>query len=175
MDRKAFSHTFPHLVAGLSHAEIDALIAACRMRALSPGDVIVEEGQPSSSAFFVGDGHLGVTIDINGERVVVGRVNPGAMVGEVSFTDHGAATATLTAQSPMTVFEVTARSLDSLFAEHPAAAGAIQRAACEALAMHLRNVTDELMALGPPGSHPANVERDGLIGVLRTLFGVGVG
>ena len=171
MDRRDLAKRFPHLMGGLPEADAEALIAALTARSLVPGEVLIEDGKPSSVAYLVFEGALGVMVGVGRERLAVGRVEAGDMVGEVSFVDGGPASATLTAQTPVTVLEVTPAILDELLHEHPAAAAAVQRQICEALAGHLRLATDELMELETGAPHEDH-HGEGLLSALRSLLGL---
>lgn len=176
MDRKDFRSRFHDVAAGVPDDDLDALIAALDVRALVQGDVLVHEGDEAHRAWLIFDGTLGVTLSVAGDTVSLGRVGPGTMVGEVSFIDGGPASATLTAQTPVTALELSSRGIGALVKTHPRAAAAIHRAACEALALHLRAATDRLMTLrtGMPGQMTLeDVEGESLLDALRELFGMG--
>lgn len=176
MERKDFKARFGDLAAGLSDDDLDALIGALKVRALVQGDELIRQGEPARAAWLIHDGILGVTVGLGRRTVSLGRVGEGNMVGEVSFVDGGAATATLTAQAPTTVFELTPGAIDELARTHPRAAAALNRAACDALATHLVKATDKLQALraGQPGqARMEDVEGESLLDALRELFGLG--
>jgi CRP/FNR family transcriptional regulator, cyclic AMP receptor protein len=176
VDRKDFRQRFPDLAAGLPDDDLDALIGSLRVRALVQGDRLVEQGSPAEGAWLVFDGTLGVTVGLGRRTVSLGRVTQGAMVGEVSFVDGGPATATLTAQGPVTALELTPAAVDELARTKPRAAAAVNRAACDALATHLVNATDKLQALraGQPGqARMEDVEGESLLDALRELLGLG--
>src|SRR5438034_6703172 len=82
-----------------------------RPRRLSPGDILVEQGDASEGSnlvYLVLDGVLEVVVD--GE--VVGELGPGAIVGERSQLEDGARTATLRARTAGKVVGVPAEEID---------------------------------------------------------------
>jgi CRP-like cAMP-binding protein len=80
------------LVAYLTEHEMRRLLAlmeACTARA---GDVILHKGSPSRSLLLVEAGEVEVLDDAVGKALVLGRVGPGGVVGEVGFIDGKART-----------------------------------------------------------------------------------
>jgi hypothetical protein len=91
-----------------------------RPQRLSPGDVLVEQGDASESSnlvYLVLDGVLEVVVD--GE--VVGELGPGAIVGERAQIDDGTRTATLRAKTAGKVVGVPGEELDREALEQVAA------------------------------------------------------
>jgi CRP-like cAMP-binding protein len=80
------------LVAYLTEHEqrrLMALMEPCTARA---GDVILHKGSPSRSLLLVEAGEVEVLDDAVGKALVLGRVGPGGIVGEVGFIDGQART-----------------------------------------------------------------------------------
>ncbi|MEV1173124.1 cyclic nucleotide-binding domain-containing protein [Nonomuraea sp. NPDC049784] len=72
-----------------------------RIRSLKAGEVLVRQGEPSSSLFLLLDGVLGVEVN---DRSLP-EVGPGAILGERAILEGGLRTATLTALTPVRVAE----------------------------------------------------------------------
>jgi cyclic nucleotide-binding protein len=82
-----------------------------RPQRLSPGDILVEQGdanEGSNLVYLVLDGVLEVVVDGD----VVGELGPGAIVGERSQLEDGARTATLRAKTSGKVVGVPAEEID---------------------------------------------------------------
>jgi len=79
-----------------------------RMRRLSRGETLVEQGQPGDELFLLLDGVLGVEID--GEPV--SEVGPGAVLGELAVLEGGRRTATLRAVTNCRVAAVNGDEID---------------------------------------------------------------
>jgi hypothetical protein len=82
-----------------------------RPQRLSPGDILVEQGDANESSnlvYLVLDGVLEVVVDGD----VVGELGPGAIVGERSQLEDGARTATLRAKTSGKVVGVPAEEID---------------------------------------------------------------
>ena len=78
------------------------------VRSLRPGDFLFRQAAGDTSIALVLDGSLEVQVDGR----VVGRVGPGAVVGERSALEGGGRTADLRALTPVRVAEVPAGSID---------------------------------------------------------------
>ncbi|GAB1817169.1 cyclic nucleotide-binding domain-containing protein [Herbidospora sp. RD11066] len=84
------------------------------VRELKEGEALVRQGEPGASLFLLLDGV--VTVDVDGREL--GRVGPGAVLGERALLEHGHRTATLTALTPIRVAEAGADIIDRAALEH---------------------------------------------------------
>jgi CRP/FNR family transcriptional regulator len=74
----------------LPGSELQGLAAACRARALRPGDTLFEEGEPCRGLFIVADGTVAVRqISFRGREQVFHTEGPGATLGEAPLFDRG--------------------------------------------------------------------------------------
>jgi len=76
------------------------------------GTEIVREGDAGDVAYIVQTGHCRVEKTINGERVVIGRMQPGDVFGEAAIFSASPRTATVIADDPVTALVVTREALD---------------------------------------------------------------
>jgi hypothetical protein len=77
-------------------------------RNIDPGEVLVEQGEPSDDLYLLLDGVLGVEVD--GDEVA--EIGPGAVLGERAVLEGGNRTATLRARTRCRVAVVPAEMLD---------------------------------------------------------------
>lgn len=110
---------------------VEELTDAGEIRAFAADDVLCTEGELSTAAFVVVDGALEACIDVGDELVVVGRHEPGAVVGEVTALVGGRRTATLRASEPTRVSVVQAPQLREVIDRHPDEASALLEQARE--------------------------------------------
>ena len=82
--------------------------AAPERKRLSPGDTLVEQGEPGDVLYLLLDGVLGVEID--DEQVA--EVGPGALVGERALLEGGSRKATLRAATPCRIAVVPGDAVD---------------------------------------------------------------
>lgn len=73
------------------------------------GTVLIRQGDPGADLFLLLDGAL--SVDVDGEEV--GRVGPGAILGERAILEGGRRTSTLTALSPVRVAVARAEDVDT--------------------------------------------------------------
>ena len=108
---KAFLLATPFF-GGLSDASIDLLasmLVECRYDA---GATVVAEGQPGRSMFIVHFGKLVVSKRSESGHVVrVSALEPGDFFGEMTLIEMQNRSATVTAESPTVLYELTAQKL----------------------------------------------------------------
>ncbi len=80
-----------------------------RIRTLSAGDALLEQGAPGTDVFLILDGIF--VVEVDGEQVA--EIGPGAVVGERAALEGGIRTATLRATTRARVAEVTPDGLDA--------------------------------------------------------------
>lgn len=64
---------------------------------LKPGDILIKEGETSNQLFWLMQGQLEVVKKISGMKVEVNKIEPGELVGELSFLDQKPRSATVRA------------------------------------------------------------------------------
>ena len=82
------------------------------------GSLIVDQGQTGREAFILMSGRA--TVRRNGKKVAT--LEPGAVVGELSLLDHGPRTATVTAETDVTLFVISQRHFLGVIDDVPALA-----------------------------------------------------
>ena len=86
---------------------------------LAPDQVLLREGERSHSMFWVQNGQLVVTKKRGSEEVLLGHVYSGELVGEISFLDSEARSATVKAVSECDLIEIPKETLDKVFSTQP--------------------------------------------------------
>lgn len=85
---------------------------------VSSGSVITRAGRPGHSFYVIIEGQASVTI----ADAIAGTLGPGDFFGEMSLLDRQPRAATVTAQTPMVLFEVTGAEFHELLERAPTAA-----------------------------------------------------
>ena len=83
-----------------------------RTRVIPPGDPIILQGDQGSEAYIILDGECLVTKMVAGKEQVLRRMGPGEVFGEMALLTGGARTASVHADTEVTVKVVTRRSLE---------------------------------------------------------------
>lgn len=171
-DAKLLDERLKAIGAHLSPADLAAAGAHFRLRALAPGETLINEGDTVPAACLVMDGSVLVRARVADKDIDVVRLGPGSLVGEVSFIDAGPATATVVADSGATVATLAHPAWERLEREHPRAAMSLYHAFTSTVATRLRGATLHFEDLRDPGSPTPSPEAT--MDAFRALFGLGM-
>src|SRR6202166_1093110 len=108
---KAFLIATPFF-GGLSDASLDLLVSMLVERRFDVGAIIVAEGEPGRSMFIVHSGRLVVSrLGDSGHVIRMAGLEPGDFFGEMTLIEMQNRSATVVAQSPTVLYELTAQKL----------------------------------------------------------------
>jgi CRP/FNR family transcriptional regulator len=156
----------------LTDEEVDSFTRFLVERRLAAGETLFREGDLGASLFVLLHGDVAVEVPgAGGERVVVGRLVAGDVLGEQACLDPAPRSATITAITPSVAVELTRAELDRMSRELPRVASLLLRMIIQGLTERLRSVDrrieSELQSRGrgddparrssvPPQSPPPN-------------------
>lgn len=86
---------------------------------LSPNQILLKEGEHSNSMFWVQTGQLVVTKKRGMDEVILGHIYSGELVGEISFLDQEARSATVKAVTECDLIEIPQETIDGIFKKEP--------------------------------------------------------
>jgi CRP-like cAMP-binding protein len=110
-DLKAFLVATPFF-GGLSDASLDLLVSMLVERRFDVGATVVADGEPGRSMFIVQSGELAVSkLRDSGRLIRVAGLGPGDFFGEMTLIEMQNRSATVIAQTPTVLYELTARNL----------------------------------------------------------------
>lgn len=110
-DLKAFLLATPFF-GGLTDASLDLLISMLVECRCDAGATIVAEGEPGRSMFIVKSGRLAVSKRANSGSVIpISVLKPGDFFGEMTLIEMQNRSATVVAESPTVLYELTAQKL----------------------------------------------------------------
>src|ERR1044072_7538505 len=110
-DLKAFLVATPFF-GGLSDASLDLLISMLVERRFDVGATVVSEGEPGRSMYIVHSGELVVSkLGESGRGIRMTGLGPGDFFGEMTLIEMQNRSATVVAESPTVLYELTARNL----------------------------------------------------------------
>lgn len=109
------------LFAECSAKDLNKIAKASDELGVPAGHVLCDQGQMGREAFVIMEGTA--TVRRNGKKVAT--LGPGAVVGELSLLDHGPRTATVTADTDLTVLVIDSRHFAGVLTEVPTLAGKI--------------------------------------------------
>ena len=133
LDLKAFLVATPFF-GGLSDASLDLLISMLVERRFDIGATVVAEGEPGRSMYIVHSGELLVSkLGKSGRMIRMTSLGPGDFFGEMTLIEMQNRSATVVAESPTVLYELTARNLYTYY-----------KADIHAYVMVLQNINREL-------------------------------
>lgn len=155
------------LVAYLDDQELARLIAVTEVAEAGAGDFLLHKGSPSRSLLFVEDGQIEIIDETLGETIVLGRVGPGGVVGEVGFLDGQPRTHHVRAGTACRVRRLTREGFLALAQADPQLFAKVSIALAALVARRFRNALEELdplrafaASLGDPEDTPADAEAE---------------
>jgi CRP/FNR family transcriptional regulator, cyclic AMP receptor protein len=132
-DLKAFLLDTPFF-GGLPDASLDLLVSMLVERHFETGATVVTEGEPGRSLFVVHAGELVVSKLLESGRVIqMSRLAPGDFFGEMTLIEMQNRSATVVAESPTMLYELTAQKLYACY-----------KADIHAYVMVMQNISREL-------------------------------
>jgi CRP-like cAMP-binding protein len=97
---------------GLSDARLDLLVSMLVERRFDAGATVVAEGEPGNSMYVVHSGELVVSKrGVSGRAIRMTGFGPGDFFGEMTLIEMQNRSASVVAESPAVLYELTARSL----------------------------------------------------------------
>lgn len=150
VDPAQFAAHFPGIAAGLSQAQLEALLDGVTRLVVSPGTQLIRYHGRSGHLYLVWSGRLRAALETGAHTLVLGDIGPGRWVGEVTVLDHGPATATVTATEVSTLLALARDDFERLRAQHPAVAARLTQALARNLAQRLRRTHAGLLAAASP-------------------------
>jgi CRP/FNR family cyclic AMP-dependent transcriptional regulator len=124
----------------LNDSDIDWLVSAGMRREVPAGVTIIDEGRPLDAVFLVISGAFSVRVAALGGKQVA-RLMSGEVMGEMSFVDSAAPSATVQALETSMVLSIPRRRLNARLTEDAGFAGRFYRALAMFLADRLRTTT----------------------------------
>ncbi|MCL6740782.1 cyclic nucleotide-binding domain-containing protein [Sphingomonas sp. RB56-2] len=109
-------------LAGLGRAQARRLIDQGIWMDGRPGDVLIREGEEAAQLYYLADG--GAEVHVKGK--LVGKANPGQLVGEATVLGETAAIATVTLSQPTRFWCAQGRALNAYLAANPDARHALE-------------------------------------------------
>lgn len=127
------------------------LYETCECRAVSAGEPLVRQGEPSNEMFFVETGRVHVLLRLDtasaDESKRLRTYGPGTVVGEMGFYSGEPRSADIVAEKDTRVLCIARERLAEIETAHPALARAIHRHVINTLSQRVRASNDEIRLL----------------------------
>lgn len=125
---------------GLEADELLGIMAISRRERYTMGQRVFEAGSPSDAFYVVKSG----SVMVKNGPMVLATLTVGDTIGEMSFVDHGARSATVAAIEETELLKIPFDSLEKLFSGQPAMAAKVFRTIATVLSQRLRDM-DEII------------------------------
>lgn len=103
------------LFSGCSNAELKRISTLATPVDAEKGEVLAEEGKPGGETFVITSGSALVTL--KGKKLA--RLHPGDVFGEMALLEKGPRAATVTAETPMSLYVLDPREFSTLLEDMP--------------------------------------------------------
>ncbi|NPV22241.1 Crp/Fnr family transcriptional regulator [Bradyrhizobium aeschynomenes] len=144
---KAFLLATPFF-GGLSNASLDLLISMLVVREFDSRATIVAEGEPGRSMFVVHSGMLEVSERLEtGGAIRMSSLQPGDFFGEMTLLEMQNRSATVVAETPTVLYELTAQQLYAFYKADAHAYVIVMQNINRELCRRLRRADDRIKAL----------------------------
>ena len=108
------------------------------------GTNLITEGEAQDSLYFVISGILHVHTEKDNKRTLIGRIEAGETIGEVSIFDPGNASANVTAQGFCQVWKATHDDVNAFLSAYPQPAGRLLIGILGELSRRIRRMNEKL-------------------------------
>lgn len=126
------------ILATLTDEQLDRFARFVEVEKVPQWTVIVKQGDPGDSMYFILDGELRVRINVMEKETILATLTAGDFFGDVSLFDHGPRSADVVANLDSTVVRVSATGFDALAKEAPEIATPFLRAIGRTLSARIR-------------------------------------
>lgn len=128
----------------LNDDEHQALLQAAERKIYKPGDALIQEGQKQTSLFVILKGEVKVQRDHGeGFSIEIARHGPGEILGDMSFIEGQAASASVVAaDEEVLAFIINHDHIHRQAQSNPAFAGRFYQSLAEILSRRLRETSD---------------------------------
>jgi SulP family sulfate permease len=104
-----------------SAASADQLAGYCHRLDVAAGDIIAHQGDPANSMHFILGGRVGIIVEVgDGRTMRVRSLGRHTTIGEMGLITRQPRSATIRAEMPSVLYELTADAYDRIKREHPA-------------------------------------------------------
>jgi CRP-like cAMP-binding protein len=127
------------LFSGIARHEVQAVLDACKMQTFLEGDELFEEGDEGDALWIIEAGHVEVFRTIKGDVAhVLDSLDPGQVVGEMSFLDGSRRSASARATEPTHLSMLKRSAFDKVAEAHPRVAAIFYAGLARVVAQRLR-------------------------------------
>ena len=148
---------------GLDAQARELLLAASTPVSFMAGATLVRHGEPARGAYVLRQGTVDAEVTLpGGEKLVVARLGPGGVFGEMALIELGTCTATVRATSPVDGWFVSNEDFRALVSQRIPAAIHLQHAVTSIIAAKLAALNAQLLDCTTPEDRPSRAVAAGV-------------
>ncbi len=130
---------------GLEREDIEILAEVLPRKVLEQGHLLFQQGDHGDSMYVVAEGRLQVRVnDEDGQSTTVGVLGPGESVGEMACIDPSPRSATVVANQPTVVCEISAETLETIEEVEPTIVATVVAGIMRHVTTRLRHTNERL-------------------------------
>ena len=126
------------ILASMTDDQLERFAQFVEVEKVPQWSVIVKQGDPGDSMYFILEGELRARINVMGQETILATLGAGDFFGDISLFDHGPRSADVVANSDSLVVKITAAAFDKLAKEAPEIATPFLRAVGRTLSARIR-------------------------------------
>jgi hypothetical protein len=126
------------IFASMSDEQLERFAQFMEVEKVPQWAVIVKQGDPGDTMYFILEGELRVRINVAGRETILATLGIGEFFGDISLFDQGPRSADVVANSDSLVVKISADALDHLAKEAPELATPFLRAIGKTLTARIR-------------------------------------
>jgi CRP/FNR family cyclic AMP-dependent transcriptional regulator len=126
------------ILGGMSDEQLERFAGFAEIEKVPQWSVIVKQGDPGDTMYFILEGELRVRINVLGKETILTTLGVGEMFGDMTLFDHGPRSADVVANLESVVVKITAAGFDRLAQEAPDLATPLLRAIGQTLTARIR-------------------------------------
>jgi hypothetical protein len=126
------------ILAGMADAQLERFAQFLEVEKVPQWSVIVKQGDPGDSMYFILEGELRVRLTVMGKESILATLGVGEFFGDISLFDQGPRSADVVANTDSLVMKISASGFDALAKEAPEIATPFLRALGRTLTARIR-------------------------------------
>lgn len=126
------------ILAMLSDEQLERFSQFVEVDKVPQWKVMVKQGEPGDSMYFILDGELRVRMNVMGKETILATLGPGDFFGDISLFDRGPRSADVVANVDSTIVKFTAGAFEQLARQAPDLATPLLRAIGKTLTARIR-------------------------------------
>jgi hypothetical protein len=126
------------ILASMTDDQLDRFAEFVEAEKIPQWSLIVKQGDPGDSMYFILEGELRARINVLGQETILATLSAGDFFGDISLFDRGPRSADVVANSDSLVVKISAAGFDRLATEAPDIATPFLRAVGRTLSARIR-------------------------------------